>query len=173
MTNYNVIDNFLEQKEFENLQTLLSYRFPWYFYDGINDVEKDPSKVDTYQFTHMFYENYAPKSDFLPLIYPLVNNLKTVALLRVKANLLTRTTTKVCHEYHTDFHSPLITTAVYYVNTNDGVTRLKIGDEVVEVESVANRLVTFNSRIQHAGTTCTDQKVRCVVNLNYITDVQN
>ena len=56
------------------------------------------------------------------------------------------------------------TTAIYYINSNDGFTEFENGDTI---ESVENRLVTFPSRLHHTGTTCTNQKRRVVLNLNY------
>ena len=56
------------------------------------------------------------------------------------------------------------TTAIYYVNTNNGYTEFEDGSRV---ESIENRLVTFPSYMKHTGTTCTDQKRRIVINFNY------
>ena len=75
-----------------------------------------------------------------------------------------------------DFHSDLKefipdedrlsqwTTAIFYINTNNGYTKLSDG---TIVESKSNRLLTMSSNIEHLGTTCTDQKRRVVINLNY------
>ena len=70
------------------------------------------------------------------------------------------------HGFHvdvpTDYDSK---TAILYLNTNNGYTEFENGQRV---ESVANRLVVFDSALKHTGTTCTDQKRRIVLNLNYI-----
>ena len=55
-------------------------------------------------------------------------------------------------------------TAVFYVNTNNGYTIFESGEKVSSVE---NRMVIFDSNILHTGTTCTDERVRCVLNFNY------
>lgn len=170
MDAYQIIDNFLNPEDFEKIQVMLTPKFPWFFCDRVNSTETDLGGLNAYQFVHSFYKNFVPNSDFAPLIYPVVNKLKLMSLVRIKANLLARTEGRVYHGYHTDYHSPLITTAVYYVNTNDGVTALKIGNKIEEVKSVANRIVIFNSRVEHTGTSCTDQKVRCVINFNYVVD---
>jgi hypothetical protein len=50
------------------------------------------------------------------------------------------------------------------VNSNDGYTKFETGEIV---ESVANRIVIFDSDVKHTGTTCTNALGRFVVNLNY------
>ena len=65
---------------------------------------------------------------------------------------------------HTDVPSNFKSkTAVYYVNSNDGYTKF----EGNKIESVANRMIVFDSRINHTGTTCTNTKRRLVINFNY------
>ena len=56
------------------------------------------------------------------------------------------------------------TTAIFYVNTNNGYTKFE--DETI-VESVANRVVTFPANMKHTGTSCTDEKTRVIINFNY------
>ena len=57
-----------------------------------------------------------------------------------------------------------ITTAILYVNSNNGYTLFEDG---TKVESVENRIVLFDSNLRHTGTTCTEEKVRIVVNFNF------
>ena len=89
--------------------------------------------------------------------------LELSELIKIKANLSFRTTEKIIHGYHVDLPYEC-KTAIYYLNTNDGCTMFKDGREVGSVE---NRLVIFNSQLAHTGTTCTDQKIRSVINFNY------
>jgi len=56
-------------------------------------------------------------------------------------------------------------TAVYYINTNNGYTKLI--DETI-ITSEENKLLTFDSNTKHTGTTCTDENVRIVLNINYL-----
>ena len=56
------------------------------------------------------------------------------------------------------------TTAIFYINTNNGYTEFEDG---TRVESVANRIVNFPANLKHRGTRCTDQKIRIVINFNY------
>ena len=55
-------------------------------------------------------------------------------------------------------------TSIFYVNTNNGYTKFEDG---TKVESVANRMVTFPANMKHTGTSCTDEKIRVVINFNY------
>ena len=59
---------------------------------------------------------------------------------------------------------PCSTTAILYINTNNGYTKFKKGGKV---KSVANRMLIFDSQLEHAGVTCTDALRRVVVNFNY------
>jgi hypothetical protein len=89
--------------------------------------------------------------------------INPTALIRIKANLGGRHHEIQEQGYHTDFTFEC-RTAVYYLNTNNGYT---IFEDGTKVESVANRLVEFNSLLKHSGTSHTDTKIRSVINLNY------
>ena len=56
-------------------------------------------------------------------------------------------------------------TAILYVNTNNGGTKFKNGKFV---KSLENRVVVFDSNMEHTGVTCTNQQRRIVVNFNYL-----
>jgi hypothetical protein len=73
-------------------------------------------------------------------------------------------------------------TACFYINTNNGSTEfrkeysdyetLAYGlppdpDHGAKIESVANRMIIFDSNLEHGGHACTDEKVRVLVNFNY------
>lgn len=156
------IDNFLSEEDFIPLKdTLNSFNFPWYFNDEIC-YEGD----GLCQFTHTFFEEStrSPHSDFYPLVECFLDKLEVKELLRIKANLNVKTHIPIQTGYHIDH--PDLTTAVFYLDTNNGGTEL---NKTTFVESVANRIVIFDSNIQHTGVTCTDQKKRIVLNFNYWT----
>ena len=91
-------------------------------------------------------------------------------LERIKANLNPKTFFHRKGGFHTDQRSlsegvpQHQKTAVFYVNTNNGWTEFKKGGKV---KSVANRIVIFDSNLEHTGVTCTDEKRRVVINFNY------
>ena len=156
-----VIDNFLPSYQFKILERMMrSTEFPWYYNDGILKTH-EPHQ---YQFTHLFYykgdKNFS--SEFLPLLDSGINKLGLTRLWRIKANLNPRTLFHRKAGYHIDFED--IMKAVYYVNTTNGWTEFK---KVCRVKSVANRVVIFDSNLEHSGVTCTDEKRRMVINFNY------
>ena len=54
--------------------------------------------------------------------------------------------------------------AIFYINPNNGYTQFETGEKV---ESVENRLVTFDNKIEHFGTTSTNSQTRIVLNMCY------
>ena len=69
-------------------------------------------------------------------------------------------------DYHVDLTNGPIgqKTAILYINTCNGWTQFKKGGKVKCVE---NRMVIFDSNLEHTGFSCTDQKRKVVVNFNY------
>ena len=68
----------------------------------------------------------------------------------------------------TDFEEDVAshwTTAILYINTNNGFTEFEDG---VKVESIANRLVMFPSNFKHRGITQTDEQTRIMINFNFL-----
>jgi hypothetical protein len=165
-----VIDNFLLPEAFQYVQSqLLSPAWPWYFQNHV-DYAKENENLEKSQFCYQLYRNHTWQGAGESIVTPFLHRLKAVALVRVKANLQVRTETRKQNNFHVDLlnpdHEPYenLLTAIYYVNSNDGVTVFEDG---TEVESVANRMVVFPSKTKHTGTTCTDQKRRVVVNFNF------
>ena len=94
----------------------------------------------------------------------LLDKLNVVSLMRIKANLNVATTEHITREFHTDFKVKC-TTAIAYMNNNNGYTLFEDG---TKVESKENRVVMFDSQMRHAGIPCTDEKRRVVINFNFI-----
>ena len=99
------------------------------------------------------------------MLEPILNVLKPTSLIRIKANLVPKDNKITKHKMHTDVPAPTSSkTAVYYVNTNNGFTLFKKNKKIT---SEKNKLVMFNSDIEHASTTCTNKDYRIVLNFNY------
>ncbi len=163
-----IIDDFLTKEDHEMVSSvLISQRIiPWTYYPTISpDDETNGGLAQKYnfQFVHIFYSRFSFVSGHTGIIQPFVNRLKPKAIVRIKANLQPRTDTIIKFADHIDFKD--CKTAIYYVNSNNGKTVFADG---TTVDSKANRMVIFDSNIPHAGTTCTDEKVRCAINFNYI-----
>lgn len=157
-----VIDNFLNDDLFKKInETLYSDIFPWY-YSKYKVYEKNNCIIHDAQLTHMFYYDHTIKSSFFQILLPILQKIDCKSIVKIKSNLTFATEKNIEHELHTDVNFPC-KTGVYYVNSNDGYTL--IGNN--KIESVKNRMVIFNSELPHAGTSCTNEKTRCVINFNY------
>ena len=163
-----IFDNFLDEVSFRQMQdTFFSPHFPWYFQQGVSYKQGyGDDYLHNYQFTHSFWNatDTMARSHFFSTIDPLIEKLNPTALLRIKANLMPVTAERVVHRMHVDLDLKC-KTAIFYVNTNNGATIFENGNQI---DSVENRLVIFDSRLRHTSSSCTDKKVRCVVNINYI-----
>ena len=162
-----VIDNLLDEKDLDLIQNAFIYEnggLPWYFN---NYVTRNVSDDPYYCFTHHFLINNE-KSDWFHLLQPLLKILREADdvkhFIRVKGNMYPSTPKIIHHESHVDTpyqHRG----AIFYVNTNDGLTMLEDG---TKVESIQNRLLLFDPSKTHNSTSCTDAKVRVNINFNYI-----
>lgn len=173
-----VVDSCLSNNDFAIIKnTMLGSDFPWYLCPTkvLYDEESTVEDKYNYQFTHIFYNNSIVRSDWFNILSPLLKLIilpgKTTELVRIKANLLPATHDIIQYDYHTDidysneYDNFEKKTAVFYVNTNNGYT---IFDNGTKIESVENRLLTFPAENKHTGSSCTDQRTRCVINLNYV-----
>ena len=163
--NFTVIDNFLEENIFRQIQKyIVGPQIDWYYNDCVID-DKIPEDKNNFQLVHLFYKNYSPTSQKSNLVLPIVKKINPKAIIRIKANLTLRGDKIIEHGLHTDIDGYIGTTAVYYINTNDGYTKFENGEKV---ESVENRIVFFKSNLLHTGTNCTDIKNRVVINFNFV-----
>lgn len=161
-----VFDNYLNEDEFNKIKNIFidNDKFPWYYTSKIA-YDNEIKEADKFQFFNLMYrEDVGIKSTFYSDITSLVDKINPSKMLRVKANLGTRTPVHIEGGMHTDSKMKH-TTAIFYLNTNNGYTKFEDG---TIVKSVANRLVVFNSDLLHSGFSQTDENVRCVINLNYI-----
>jgi hypothetical protein len=152
-------DNFLPQEDFLNIKNLLlSANFPWYFTEP-----KTAYKDGINQFFHVFYYEETVRSGFFSVLNPILSQFNILDLFRVKANLNPKTKQLEKGTLHTDTNVDC-NTMIYYVNSNDGCTFFENGDSI---QSIQNRLVIFPSHFRHAGTSCTDENARCLINFNF------
>lgn len=92
------------------------------------------------------------------------------AWLKIKTNASFCTEKIIEHGYHLDrlprtelSHTQL--TAVLHLEDSDGYTKFK--QDNITVPSKANQLIVFPADLYHTGTTCTNQAVRQVININF------
>ena len=155
-------DNFLDGRYFNELQKdILSCDFPWQYQDSVANRGEDNS--NHFYFIHTLYGDFAPQSNFFPRVLPVLQELEVHSLIRIRLMLYVNQGSLVVHDKHIDFpysHKA----AVFYLNDNNGYTEFADG---AKVESVANRVVIFDGSKEHNSTTCTDEKVRSVLSINY------
>ena len=162
-----IIDNFLSEDYFNLIRNImLGENIAWFYMDRIDYADD----VDKFQFIHSFYAKGNWASAYGNIFGSLFQKLKPKEIYRIKANLLPRTPEIKVNRFHTDIqeNNGVIpyTTSIFYLNTNNGYTEFEDG---TIVESVANRWISFPEDTKHRGTSCTDEKIRVVINFNYLT----
>lgn len=164
MSEFKIIDNFLHPSDAEKLsEAILCPTFPWTFADKIAGNEEGYSNENIY-FLHTIYDGYRPCSDIWNMMQPFMEFLSPKALIRAKINMYLPTKDRANHNPHVDQLYPHYG-ALYYINDNDGVTTMHDG---TQIESVANRLVIFDSSLEHSSSSCTNAQRRVTMNFNYL-----
>ena len=157
---YEIIDNFLDKESFLKIKNeLMSNNFPYYYSNGVSYLER----IDGIYFTHLFYNNEFNKSMYYNLIDQIIKKLKVKSLLKIKANIYPPTPKIIEHDAHKDYTFKHVG-FLYYVNTNDGFTRL---DKKTKIESIENRGLIFEPHLEHNSSTCTNMEGRININFNY------
>ena len=156
---------FLNKKDFDEIYSItMGADFPWYFNPKIT-FNDDPKQH--FQFTHTFYKENSVHSDFFKYLNPILKIIKPSIIIRLKANLLTKTDKIIEHQMHKDtYFNFKHKTAIFYLNNNNGYTKF-INN--LKIKSEENKFIEFDSDLLHTGSTCTDEQRRVVLNLNYIT----
>ena len=162
---YKIVDNFLPKNEFKIIQDLFySQNFPWYYNKGVSVTN---ISSDGIYFTHLFYffkKDDLNVSSHYNRILPIISRLDVKSILRIKGNLYSKTNTIFEHGGHIDYdftHKGFL----YYINTNNGFTKLSNG---IKVESVENRGLFFDPSLIHNSSTCSDSDSRININFNYL-----
>ena len=162
-------DNYLSDADHQTLyKAIAADTFPWFFHPQIVSKFKgpytEPSNLETFQFCHVFYSESQITSHHFTLLKPILKKLNYKSLVRIKINLNPYSQKIIEGGFHTD-QDFKCKAAIYYLNTNNGYTLFKEGNE--KVKSVKNRIVFFDTVTHHKGTNSTDCKNRMVLNFNY------
>ena len=171
--NYLILDNVLPKNEFNKIQRAVTagQSHHWSYTDllgipaGVEVKGTTSYDKDLFMMSSMIFDRgqiYIPElySSLIKIFSPL---LQLRALSRIKCNLYPATHKIQDHAFHVDY--PFTNKgAIYYLNTCDGYTKMR--DET-KIDSVENRLFLFDSSTPHCSSTCTDQKARFNINLNY------
>ena len=168
---FQIFDNFLSPQDFTNIKNeITALEFQWSFSPHVDHPEESPTPG---QFVHTVYYGGVPASDFYNRLAPILEHkLDCCCLYRIKANLQPRLPEPFTYMYHSDleydfdFESAAHwTTAIFYINTNNGYTQFKNGETV---DSIENRLITFPAVMKHRSVSQTDTQTRIVINFNYL-----
>jgi|TARA_R100000482_G_C5100753_1_gene135497 hypothetical protein len=161
--NYKIIDDVLTKEQFKEIKKfILNSDFPWNLTTVVTNKNESLPLKASYYFTHEFWSGFNIEPQ-VQIFAPLLNKIECRAMMRVKANLYPSTDDIVYHDKHCDYdfsHKG----AIFYLNTNNGLTIL---EDKVEVKSIENRLLLFDPSKPHNSTTCTDDKCRVNVNFNF------
>tara|TARA_R100001086_G_scaffold62056_3_gene28773 strand:+ start:219 stop:731 length:513 start_codon:yes stop_codon:yes gene_type:complete len=156
-------NNFLNKEDFVRLKNFMtSIDFPW-FYSKTQTDGRDSS----YLFHSFFHKNRINSSHYYHLIEPILDILKPLSIMNIRANLLLsrRNSGSTFHIDSWGFKKPKHKTAIFYVNTNNGYTLFE--KDKKEITCVENKLIIFPSKMKHKAVAQTDTDTRIVINFNY------
>jgi len=165
MSDYKVVDNFLEKEELKDLQLIYENNmdFPW-FYSGqvAGDWEE---QTEIFYLIHLLYVEDKPNSQYYDLfIKPFLNKKFWNSLIRVKLNNYPNQNKFIEHAPHKDYdfeHKG----ALFCLNTCDGYTKMHDGKKISSIE---NRMIFFDPTKEHSSTNTIGHNNRFNLNFNYI-----
>ena len=168
---YGVIDDFLPVDEFKFLQELLlpsksvgETPVGFVYVPSVTFEEKGTEEDwRLFNLSHLVYEHTILSPFVYKQIEPINDLLGIRSLIRIKINMFPNTLELAEHGMHIDYDFPH-KTALFSINTCNGYTKLEDG---TKIDSVANRMLIFDGRINHTSSTCTNQPVRVNINFNY------
>jgi len=185
MSNEFALENIVSDDEADALENLTTHpQFPWNYCAGTilpKDVDENPHVIpnggNPFQFTHTVNLENCP---YVDTIRPVLNAIATqfesnLQIIKVKFNLLTRSTSSDYHLPHTDIdEGENCYSSIYYVNESDGDTYLfnefgpKESNDISirsQVSPQKGKLVVFDARRFHASSSPIDNDVRIIMNV--------
>jgi hypothetical protein len=165
MSDIEIIDNFLPQEEWQQINDLFFVNQAPKFWQYVPRINNESDPAENFQFCHYVYHQSIPLSEYFDRIHFLfAPRLNVRTWSRIKFNLITRSQENTLHGWHTDEIRGVDNVAIYYINTTNGNTVFKNGKEV---DCVANRLVKFPGHLEHSSKNQTDENARIVLNFNW------
>ena len=183
-----VFDNLLDENFQNEIEKILTDNwFPWHFNKSANVdllVEKngDQNTKEYPQFTHIFFNNQSPNSDFFDLSYTILNcfflsqGVEIEKLIRIKSNLVLKDSSYPCDNYSTphidadETHSTLI----YYVTDSDGPTYVFNETQQAtnysinsKIDPKKGRFLYFDGSYYHSGSPPKEHDFRLLINYNF------
>lgn len=163
-----VQDNFLNDEHLNELDSIINNpQFAWFLQD-----EQIQGADDGIWFSHRIYDTNTPLSSFYnPVSEIFKDYFRYISLCRITVNCLPRQDPPSISAFHTDFDllgkvdEEKITTAIFYLNTNNGATEI---ENESKVDCVSNRLLMFPATTFHRAIGQTDINKRIVLNFNFV-----
>ena len=181
MKHAKIIDNALDKGYFEHLNKKILHsgpKFQWMFNEKVATHDDDPNDEQFY-FVSSFYNNNNIENPFYYELKPLLDFLDVRAIIRARAIMYTNQGKQIIHGSHIDFcydHKA----ALLYMNTCNGFTLMCDDDwdrdngdvngryeQDNKIMSVENRIAIHNGSTPHCSSTCTDDRKRIVLAINY------
>ena len=167
--NYQVISNFLPEKDFLYLYNFIfkGDKMHWYYVPYIADISDS---------TNFYFQNDVfPRQieelrvEFILPIFPILyhaNISQATSLIRIKYNCFIKQPTHIKTGTHIDYNFPH-QVLLYSVNSNNGYTILDPRGKNIKIPSVANQALIFDGLIEHQAVTQTDENIRVNINICY------
>ena len=189
MDKIEVVDNFLPERYFLEIQSLFENQYVNWFHSPSTTTDnlEIPGVIDSQMFYHNILFN-KDKSVLYNIFHPFHYFIESIAkykvneMHRIRANFtfpIPGFTQENFNTPHCDANTNLIS-ALYYVNNSDGDTyffdKFK-GDDVKDlnilkkVSPKENRIIFFPSNQYHAGSNPIDNNKRIVINFMFSSDV--
>lgn len=189
-----VIDNFLNDKDFDEIKKTFE-NFYWYYLNNISNYY-DKSKIfNRFGFYHVFirygiYTNTPYKLIIKNLLEKQLKETNCNFILRSRADMTVYHKEKIIHDPHVDFlvDRDKVTqnhiSTIFYVNNSDGDTviykekahnisditptpNLKNLTILKKIKPVANRLLIFSGNYIHTGHSPKNHSNRILINSNF------
>jgi len=165
--NYKIIDNFLERELFLKLKNKVEdIEFPW----RRRFFSSPGCKTDKGYFTHNIYNDFRMSINsplYEAILIPVLRKLKAKAVIQARINMfINEFLFEKYLTYHQDYTFDCKTAILNITNCNGG-TQLKIDDDEITIESKENRVLIFDTVIEHRTIRPSNSSIRHILNINY------
>jgi hypothetical protein len=178
MYDLKVIDNFLEEPEFQKLFSEMSSPFfPWYYQENIS-ADHSASRLNDYGFAHVIYSEDKINSNYYETLIPIIEKIKAVTntskILKIRGDLTVYSKEAHIHQVHKDSLDEHIVSILYLTTTTsetiifENTSPDEPFKELTRIYPKKNRLVTFNGKYYHTGKSPSDCNARILLNFNSI-----
>ena len=165
--NYKIIDNFLERELFLKLKNKVEdIEFPW----RRRFFSSPGCRTDKGYFTYNLYNDFKMSINtplYEDILIPILYKLKAKAVIQARINMfINEFMFEKYLTYHQD-HTFDCKTAILNITNCNGGTQLKINNDEIIIESKENRVLIFDTTIEHRTVRPSNSSIRHILNINY------